>query len=197
MRLIFATNNVNKIKEIGSSIGNNIKVIGLKDAGIFQEIPEPHDTLEANASEKSATIYRLTQENCFSEDTGLEVAALNGEPGVKSARYTAGEPQYADPIEKLLAKLKGVTNRSAQFRTIISLIINNKEILFEGKCAGRIIEERRGTNGFGYDPVFIPDEADKTFGEMTLDEKKQYSHRARAVAELAAWFTQNCDNCQP
>ncbi|HMR84309.1 MAG TPA: RdgB/HAM1 family non-canonical purine NTP pyrophosphatase [Niabella sp.] len=184
MTLIFATNNIHKVNEIRNALNNDFEIISLKEAGIDKDIPEPHDTLEANASEKSQTIFRLTGSNCFSEDTGLEVEALNGAPGVKSARYTEGEPQYKDFIDKLLDKLKDENNPKARFRTVISLIINGEEHLFEGICTGNITRERIGTNGFGYDPVFIPDGADKTFAEMTMDEKKQYSHRAKALAKL-------------
>ena len=184
MTLIFATNNIHKVNEIRNDLNNDFEIISLKEAGIDKDIPEPHDTLEANASEKSQTIFRLTGSNCFSEDTGLEVEALNGEPGVKSARYAEGEEQYKDIIDKLLDKLKDENNRKARFRTVISLIINGEEQLFEGICTGKITRERIGTNGFGYDPVFIPDGADKTFAEMTMDEKKQYSHRAKALAKL-------------
>ncbi|MGC4235481.1 MAG: RdgB/HAM1 family non-canonical purine NTP pyrophosphatase [Niabella sp.] len=184
MTLIFATNNIHKVNEIRNALNNDFEIISLKEAGIDKDIPEPHDTLEANASEKSQTIFRLTGSNCFSEDTGLEVEALNGAPGVKSARYAEGEPQYKDFIDKLLDKLKDENNRKARFRTVISLIINGEEQLFEGICTGKITRERIGTNGFGYDPVFIPDGADKTFAEMTMDEKKQYSHRAKALAKL-------------
>lgn len=184
MTLIFATNNTHKVSEIRNALNNDFEIISLKEAGIDKDIPEPHDTLEANASEKSQTIFKLTGSNCFSEDTGLEVEALNGAPGVKSARYAEGEEQYNDIIDKLLDKLNGENNRNARFRTVISLIINSKELLFEGICTGKITQERRGTSGFGYDPVFIPDGADKTFAEMTIDEKKQYSHRAKALAKL-------------
>lgn len=184
MTLIFATNNIHKVNEIRNALNNDFEIISLKEAGINKDIPEPHDTLEANASEKSQTIFRLTGSNCFSEDTGLEVEALNEAPGVKSARYAEGEPQYKDFIDKLLDKLKDENNRKARFRTVISLIINGEEQLFEGICTGKITRERIGANGFGYDPVFIPDGADKTFAEMTMDEKKQYSHRAKALAKL-------------
>src|SRR5690606_29089467 len=147
--------------------------------------------LEANASEKSRVIFEMTGKNCFSEDTGLEVEALNGEPGVKSARYADGEPQYVDIVDKLLAKMEGQDNLRARFRTVISVIIDGKESLFEGICEGRIITERRGSNGFGYDPVFIPDGADRTFAEMELDEKKLYSHRAKVLKILIDWLQQS------
>ncbi|MCZ2459630.1 MAG: RdgB/HAM1 family non-canonical purine NTP pyrophosphatase [Chitinophagales bacterium] len=188
MKLIFATNNSHKADEIRSIIGRKIDILTLKDAGIDVNIPEPHDTLEANATEKSRAIYKLTGTNCFSEDTGLEVKALNSEPGVKSARYAGEERSFDKNIEKLLQKLKDKEDRSAQFRTVISLIIDDKEYLFEGKAAGRIIREKRGTGGFGYDPVFIPEGAVKTFAEMSLEEKNRYSHRRKAVEKLVAFL---------
>jgi len=191
MTLIFATNNNNKVKEIRNALNERFEIISLKEAGIDKDIPEPYDTLEANASEKSRVIFEMTGKDCFSEDTGLEVEALNGEPGVKSARYADGEPQYVDIVDKLLAKMEGQDNRRARFRTVISVIIDGKESLFEGICEGRIITERRGSNGFGYDPVFIPDGADRTFAEMELDEKKLYSHRAKALKKLIEWLQQS------
>jgi XTP/dITP diphosphohydrolase len=182
--LIFASNNQHKVEEINSVVGNAYKVISLKDAGIDIDIPEPHDTIEANASEKSTTIYRITGQNCFGDDTGLEVEALNGEPGVKSARYAGEEKNFAANIDKLLYKLSGLENRSARFKTIISLMWRGREHLFEGIIKGRIIEERKGGNGFGYDPVFIPEGSEKTFGEMALEEKNKFSHRRKAMDKL-------------
>ena len=181
--LIFATNNQHKADEIRVVLDGMFAINTLKDAGILIDIPEPHNTLEENASEKSNIIYNLTKGNCFSEDTGLEVAALNGEPGVRSARYADGE-DFKSNTEKLLYRLKDVADRSAQFRTVISLILGGKEYQFEGICKGRIIEEEKGTNGFGYDPVFIPDGADKTFAEMTLQEKTVFSHRKKATQKF-------------
>lgn len=189
MKLIFATNNAHKVEEIRHVIGNEFELLTMKEAGIDKDIPEPHDTIEANASEKSWTIFRMTHTNCFSEDTGLEVAALGGEPGVKSARYAGDDRSFEKNIDKLLAKLEGKSDRSARFRTVISVIIDGKETLFEGICNGRIITERRGSNGFGYDPVFIPDGSEKTFGEMELSEKDQYSHRAKATAKLVTFLS--------
>src|SRR5688572_2821771 len=171
MRLIFATNNRNKIEEIRHAIGDSFQLLTLQEAGIDIDIPEPHDTLEANATEKSQTIYQMTHTSCFSEDTGLEVAALGGEPGVKSARYAGDDKSHEKNIDKLLAELAGQNDTSARFRTIISLILDGRETLFEGICKGRIIRERRGSHGFGYDPVFIPDGSDKTFAEMDLADK--------------------------
>lgn len=190
MELIFATNNQNKVQEIQSVLPGNILVKSLKAAGIEIDIPEPHDSLQANATEKSMTIYNLAGKNCFSEDTGLEVDALNGAPGVKSARYAEGEPQYSGIIDKLLKQLGDNQNRRAHFRTVISLILDGKEYQFEGTCEGRIAYVSKGTNGFGYDAVFIPDGADRTFGEMTMAEKKIYSHRRKATDHLVSFLLQ-------
>jgi len=189
MKLIFATNNQHKVDEIRPVIRNKFELLTLKEAGIDIDIPEPHDTLEANATEKSQTIYKLTGINCFSEDTGLEVFALNGEPGVKSARYAGEEKSFDKNINKLLNKLKDKKDTSAQFRAVISLIINDKEILFEGICPGKIIFEKKGDKGFGYDPVFVPQGSNKTFAEMDLDEKNFYSHRKKATDKLLAYLT--------
>jgi len=182
--LIFATNNQHKTEEIRSVIGNQFKIVTLKEAGIDFDIPEPHDTIEANALEKSKTIFNLTKENCFGEDTGLEVEALNGEPGVKSARYAGDEKNFDANIDKLLTKLNGINNRVAQFKTVISLMWYEKEYLFEGITKGNIIHERKGSNGFGYDSVFIPEGSNKTFAEMELGEKNLYSHRRKATDKL-------------
>lgn len=188
LTIIFATNNDHKVAEIRKVIGEKFQIITMKEAGINMDIPEPHDTLEANATEKSTTIHRLTKQHCFSEDTGLETAALNGEPGVKSARYAGEGRDFQANIDKLLLNLQGKTNRSARFRTVISLIWNDKEYLFEGICNGVIIEDQKGNKGFGYDPVFVPDGAEKTFAEMTIDEKNIYSHRRKATDQLIAFL---------
>ena len=186
--LIFATNNQNKVKEIRSVLGNDFSIITLKEADIDIDIPEPHDTLEANAKEKSTVIHTLTNKNCFSEDTGLEVEALNGEPGVRSARYAGDETDFKKNIEKLLQNMDGQRNRLARFRTVISLILDKQEYFFEGICNGMITENEAGENGFGYDPVFIPEGAAKTFAQMSLEEKNEYSHRTKATAKLIAFL---------
>jgi XTP/dITP diphosphohydrolase len=188
MELIFATNNQHKVEEINAVLPPHIHSISLKEACIDVDIPEPHDTLEDNAREKARTIHHLTGKDCFSEDTGLEVDALNGAPGVQSARYAGGERSFDRNIEKLLANLSGQANRSARFRTVICLILNNEEHLFEGICRGRIIEDKKGTRGFGYDPVFIPEGGEKTFAEMSLEEKSVFSHRKKAVDKLVAFL---------
>ena len=187
-KLIFATNNKNKVEEIRKVIGNRFEIITLEEAGILIDIPEPHNTIEENADEKSNFIYTLTQQNCFGEDTGLEIEALNNEPGVMSARYAGEEKSHEKNIEKVLQKLKGVKNRNAQFKTIISLILNGKQYRFEGLCKGTIIEMPRGENGFGYDPIFIPDRSDKTFAEMDLTEKSIFSHRRKATDQLISFL---------
>jgi XTP/dITP diphosphohydrolase len=190
MKLIFATNNQHKVDEIRSVLSNSsIEIISLKEAGIDIDIPEPFNTLEENASNKSKTIYEMNGVNCFSEDTGLEVQALNGEPGVKSARYAGEEKSFDKNIEKLLKKLEGATNRKAHFRTVISLIIDAKENLFEGICEGTVGYSKKGKEGFGYDPVFVPDGSAHTFAEMKIEEKNQFSHRKKATDKLIAWLS--------
>ena len=182
--LIFATNNRNKVAEIQSLVGANFTIIPLKEAGIEIDIPEPHDQLEANAQEKAVTIFNLTHQNCFSEDTGLEIDALDGAPGVKSARF-AGENSNAHAnIDLVLSKMAGIENRTAQFRTVICLIWENQTYYFEGICKGQILSNMQGENGFGYDPIFVPDGASKSFANMTMEEKNTFSHRKKAVTQL-------------
>jgi len=188
--LIFATNNQHKVDEIRKVVGEHMQIITLKEAGIDIDIPEPYDTLHENASTKSATIHQLTGKNCFSEDTGLEVEALGGEPGVKSARYAGEGKSAADNVQKLLANLDGKADRSARFRTVISLIWDGKEYLFEGVCNGRITTELKGDGGFGYDPIFIPDGANTTFATMSMETKNLYSHRRKATDQLLAFLSQ-------
>lgn len=190
LQLIFATNNAHKVEEIQAAIGDKIQVISLKQAGIDIDIPEPHDTLEANATEKSRTIQKLTGGNCFSEDTGLEVDVLNGEPGVKSARYAGEDKAFDKNIDKLLNKLDNSDHRTARFRTVISLLWQGHEFLFEGICEGTIIRERKGGQGFGYDPVFVPAGSTRTFAEMTMEEKGNFSHRKKAADKLVSFLQQ-------
>ena len=182
--IIFATNNEHKIKEIQSLVGSDFTIITLEQAGIDIDIPEPHDTLQENAYEKAITIENITKQNCFSEDTGLGIEALNGEPGVKSARYAGGDRNFQANIDKVLEKLNGSTNRKAQFRTVICLLWNKEVFYFEGICKGRIAETMHGGEGFGYDPIFIPEGASKSFAEMTMEEKNKFSHRQKAVTQL-------------
>ena len=188
MRLVFATNNQHKITEIRALLGSDFNIITLKEAGITIDIPEPYNTLEENARTKAVTIFEMTGMDCFGEDTGLEAEALNGEPGVKSARYAGDGRDFAANIEKLLQNLEGKTNRAARFRTVISLIVNGKEQQFEGICAGKIIEHHRGGDGFGYDPVFVPDGESLTFAEMSLEEKNVFSHRGKAMKKLISFL---------
>ncbi len=180
-RLIFATNNQNKVAEITKLLNGSFEIKCLKDVGILIDIPEPHDTLEENATEKSTTIYTLTNQDCFSEDTGLEIEALNGRPGVKSARYAGDECDNQKNILKVLQELFGFNNRKAQFKTVISLIIKGTEYQFVGICKGHITTALKGSNGFGYDAIFIPDGSDKTFAEMSMDDKNIFSHRKKAT----------------
>jgi len=187
-QLIFATNNPNKVSEVKAILEGKFMVISLKEAAIEIDIPEPYDTIEENAREKARVVYQLTNQNCFSEDTGLEAEALNGEPGVKSARYAGERRSFENNIDKLLRKLENKNSRKAQFRTVICLILNGKEKIFEGICKGIIIAERRGASGFGYDPVFIPDGSAKTFAEMTMEEKNIFSHRKKAIEKLITFL---------
>jgi XTP/dITP diphosphohydrolase len=186
--LIFATNNHHKVTEVEQILGKRWNIISLKEAGIDIDIPEPHATLEENAREKSTTIHKLTGQDCFSEDTGLETDALGGEPGVHSARYAGDGRSFEANIAKLLLRLQDEKNRNARFRTVISLIWEGKEYQFDGICEGTIIEKNKGIDGFGYDPVFIPDGDTRTFAEMTLAEKNRYSHRRKAMDKLIAFL---------
>ena len=186
--LIFATNNVHKVSEIQSLLPKDINVITLQQAGINIDIPEPYDTLQENANTKAKTIFEITKQNCFSEDTGLEIDALNGAPGVHSARYASEDRNFNANIEKVLTNLKNIEKRTAQFRTVICLIWEQKEYYFEGVCRGHIAEQNSGTAGFGYDPIFIPEGATKSFATMTMDEKNTYSHRQIAVTQLFSFL---------
>jgi XTP/dITP diphosphohydrolase len=188
IQLIFATGNPNKVKEIQSMLDERIRIITMKEAGYDIDIPEPYLTLEENAREKSKTIHKLSGVNTFGEDTGLEVAALGGQPGVFSARYAGDQKSARDNIEKLLQNLNSEKDRSAQFRTVISLFWDGREFVFEGACNGHIADAPQGNEGFGYDPVFIPENSDKTFAEMSLEEKNQYSHRAKAMIKLTTFL---------
>lgn len=188
MELVFATNNDNKVKEIRSLLGNQFSIVTLREAGIDIDIPEPHPTLEENAREKSLTIYNMTGKDSFSEDTGLEIDALNGEPGVLSARYAGEAKSSDDNIDKVLRLLEGNTQRSARFRTVISLFLDGREHQFEGVAEGEILTQRSGGKGFGYDPIFQPAGGDRSFAEMEMSEKNQFSHRAKAFKKLIAFL---------
>ena len=183
-QLVFATNNAHKLEEVAAKIEGKIKLLNLTDIGCIEEIDETGATFRENASLKSRFIYDKYHINCFGDDSGLEIEALNGEPGVFSARYAGEHGNHAANIDKTLAALKNITNRKANFRTVISLIWNGDEYFFEGVINGTIRNERIGTAGFGYDPIFQPDGYTKTFAEMSLAEKNKISHRAIAMADL-------------
>ena len=190
MDLIFASNNKHKIKEINNILGNSFRLLSLSDVNIDEDIAENETTLEGNALAKARYVHEATGMDVFADDTGLEVEALGGRPGVHSARF-AGENKNSDAnIDKLLLLLEGKSNRNARFRTVIALILNGTEYLFEGIVNGSIIDEKRGSQGFGYDPVFIPESRGLTFAEMDLDAKNRISHRARAFEKLRAFLVQ-------
>jgi XTP/dITP diphosphohydrolase len=190
MKLIFATNNNHKIREISDLLDDRFEVTGLADIGITEDIPEDADNLADNAMYKARYVHERTGLNVFADDTGLEVDALGGAPGVYSARYAGTSKDPSDNIIKLLKELEGVEDRKARFRTVIALIYDNIEYLFEGKVEGEIIKMRRGTGGFGYDPVFIAEGYNLTFAEMPLSEKNKISHRAMAMRKLIAFLAQ-------
>jgi len=186
--LVFATNNSHKLFEVQHLLGSTFKLLSLKEINITEEIPEDYDTLEKNALQKAWYIYKKTNRNCFADDTGLEVDALDGRPGVYSARYAGEGKNPKDNIKKLISELTGISNRKARFRTVVALIISGEEFLFEGIVNGQIIDVERGIDGFGYDPVFLPDGYSQTFAEMALELKNQISHRAKAVNELVVFL---------
>lgn len=181
-KLVFATNNAHKLDEISSILGEKVELLSLKDIHCHVDIPETADTLEGNAMLKAEYIYKNYGLDCFADDTGLEVEALNGAPGVYSARYAGGEGHNTEAnMQKLLQNMQGVQNRKAQFRTAICLILDGKKHLFEGIVKGEIIKEKRGSSGFGYDPIFVPEGYTKTFAELGNETKNKISHRALAV----------------
>jgi XTP/dITP diphosphohydrolase len=188
IQLVFATHNLHKLEEISNLTGSSILLQSLDDIGCNEDIPETAETLEGNASKKSWYIFNKYRKNCFADDTGLEVEALGGKPGVYSARYAGPENDPEKNIVKLLSELKNQPHRSAQFRTVISLIIEEKEYLFEGIVKGKILNEKHGVKGFGYDPVFQPQGYHKSFAEMSLDEKNRISHRALAMEKLISFL---------
>ncbi len=188
--ITFASHNHDKVEEIRAILEGNFLITGLHDLGCHEDIPEPYDTLEANALTKARYVYNNYSVNCFADDTGLEVDALNGLPGVLSARYAGQAKDNNANINKLLYELEGRDNRQACFRTVIALIIDGETHLFEGKACGHITDQPRGTNGFGYDPVFVPDGYRQTFAEMDAATKNKISHRYRALQKLAE-FLQN------
>jgi len=191
MTIIFASNNENKVREIKSILGNSFSLKSLKDINIVEDIPEDKPDLEGNALYKARYIHNATGMNVFADDTGLEIDALAGLPGVHSARFAGDSKNPAANIEKVLSLLGNTENRRASFITVIALIYDNKEYLFEGIVEGTIIKEKRGKEGFGYDPVFIPEGKSKTFAEMELIEKNTVSHRARAFNKLKEFLNQH------
>jgi XTP/dITP diphosphohydrolase len=190
MKLVFATQNENKAQEIQSLLPEYFKIITLKDIRCFDEIPETAETLEGNSLLKASFISETYNLNCFADDTGLEVEALDNLPGVYSARYAGPEKSAAANINKVLLELEGKVERNAQFRTLITLILNKSTFSFEGIVRGEIISEKRGENGFGYDPIFVPEGEVRTFAEMSLEEKNKHSHRARAFQKMIKFLNE-------
>ena len=184
MKLVFASNNKNKIQEIQALVPKNIQIVSLEDIGCTEDIPETSDTIEGNAILKANYVTEKYGYDCFADDTGLEVEVLNGAPGVYSARYAGEQKDANDNMDKLLSELKDKSNRKANFKTVIALNLNGKQNLFTGIINGKIIKEKIGTNGFGYDPIFVADGYEKTFAELSMEEKSTISHRGIAVKEL-------------
>ena len=184
MKLVFASNNKNKIQEIQALVPNTFQILSLEEIGCTEDIPETADTIEGNAILKANYVTEKYGYDCFADDTGLEVSALNGAPGVYSARYAGEQKDANDNMDKLLSELKDKSNRKANFKTVIALNLNGKQNLFTGIINGKIIEEKIGNNGFGYDPIFVADGYEKTFAELTMEEKSTISHRGIAVKEL-------------
>ena len=182
--IVFATNNFHKLEEIRHAVGKEIKILSLDDIGCFEEIPEDADTIEGNASQKSNYIFQKYGRHCFADDTGLEIEAMDGRPGVYSARYAGPGHDHQKNMDKVLKEMEGVDNRNARFKTVISLILEGKETFFEGIVTGKILTEKKGSKGFGYDPIFQPDGYQASFAEMELSEKNKISHRGRAVRKL-------------
>ncbi|MBL7863557.1 MAG: RdgB/HAM1 family non-canonical purine NTP pyrophosphatase [Cyclobacteriaceae bacterium] len=188
MKLCFATNNRHKLEEVQAAVGGEILITSLEEEGIHEELPETQNTLEGNARQKARYVFEHYKIACFADDTGLEVDALGGEPGVYSARFAGPQRDSQDNSRLLLKKLSGESNRAAQFRTIIWLALQEGDWSFEGQLRGQILTEGRGNGGFGYDPLFMPEKSTQTLAEMTMDEKNMISHRARAVAKLAEFL---------
>ena len=191
MKILFATNNAHKLAEVQAVLGDAYTLVTPRDCGVTEEIPEEQETLEGNASQKAHYLHDRTGLDCFADDTGLEVEALGGAPGVHSARYATDGHDFAANNRLLLKNLEGVENRRARFRTVISLILNGEEHLFEGRVEGRILDRETGHEGFGFDPLFVPDGCERSFAEMSAEEKNAVSHRGRAVRKLAAWLHEN------
>jgi XTP/dITP diphosphohydrolase len=190
MKIVFATNNHHKLKEISDLLGGSFKLLSLNDIDFSDDIPEDYPTLEENALFKAKFINKLTGMNVFADDTGLEIDALDGRPGVHSARFAGSQKDFEANIDKVLLLMTGVSDRRARFRTIIALILNGREYFFEGTVSGKILSVKRGNEGFGYDPIFIPDGKKLTFAEMPLREKNSISHRAAAFEKLRIFLSQ-------
>jgi len=188
MKIVFATSNSNKIKEIKALLPESISIIGLEEIGCNEEIPETQETIEGNAIQKAQYVYDHYGHNCFAEDTGLEITALDGDPGVYSARYAGPQRNANDNMDKVISNLKDQHDRSARFKTVIALIIDGSVTTFDGIVNGQIIKEKKGEGGFGYDPIFVPEGYNQTFGELSSKEKNKISHRARASAKLIAYL---------
>jgi XTP/dITP diphosphohydrolase len=189
MKICFATNNLNKLAEIQSKVGSAIQLVSLKEIGCNEELPETQDTIEGNALQKAQYVFDNYKVPCFADDTGLCIDALNGAPGVYSARYAGPACDSNDNIQKVLKELSGEQNRSAYFKTCIALKMDRNPILFEGICKGEILNELKGDKGFGYDPIFMPNGFDRSFAEMTMEEKNNISHRGIATAKLLQFLT--------
>ncbi|MBI3500588.1 MAG: non-canonical purine NTP diphosphatase [Bacteroidetes bacterium] len=188
MQLVFATNNPYKLNEVRELLHKKISLLSLSDIRCFEELSETGNSLEENAKQKAKFVHEKYNVNCFADDTGLEIESLNGKPGVLSARYAGEQKSFEDNIQKVLAEMKNIENRKAKFRTVIYLFLNNEEYFFEGSVKGIILKEKRGKDGFGYDPIFQPDGFQKSFAEMTLEEKNKISHRAVGIKKLAAFL---------
>ena len=188
MKIVFATHNAHKVSEVQAVLGSEYQLVTATEAGITEEIPETQPTIEGNALQKARYVYEHTGLNCFADDTGLEVEALNGAPGVYSARYAGEHVSYADNNVLLLKNLAGCENRKARFRTVFALIVDGKDYLFDGRVEGTIATEPHGEGGFGYDPLFVPEGSQLTFAEMSSEAKNKISHRGRAVAKLVAFL---------
>lgn len=184
MEIVFATQNKHKLEEIQKIVGDQYKIISLADLNFFEDIPETENTLVGNALMKARFIHEKFHCNCFADDTGLEIEALHGAPGVYSARYAGPACSFEDNMRKVLSQMEGISNRKAQFKTVIALILDNKEYLFEGSVSGTILEKKSGTQGFGYDPIFLPDGYNESFAEMSAELKNRISHRAVATQKL-------------
>lgn len=189
MEIVFASNNAHKLEEVRTKLPAHFKVLSLREVLGDVDIPETGDTLDENASIKSKYVFERTGKNCFSDDTGLEIAALNGDPGVYSARYAGENCSFQDNMDKVLQNMKRATDRSACFRTVISLILNGEEHFFEGRVDGEILLQEQGEKGFGYDPIFQPEGYEESFAQMTLEQKNQISHRGKAVQKLVDFLS--------